>query len=433
MTKSGFLDAPPVPRETVSGTRALGEGALSGASFNLRDEIFGLSQASGLPHVLGGLRAPVGAARLGYEYLTGQPGEATQTYELERDRMRAVQKAAEEQHPYLYGGGELAGGALTALAAPGPGLAQTVGGRIAQGAATGGVAGAAYGYGAGEGGAQSARGAGIGAATGATLGGALSPVIDVAAWGAGKLGSAARSIFDILRAEGGPELIDTIAARRVAQARATDIAAGRAPGPVEQRAAETAGIPGTLADTGETAQALARSAANTSPDARSALTETTQQRFYGQSQRAADFIRGLTGGGKDAYGLQQDIEQAARAANRPAYERAYAAGDRPIWSPELERLTAAPSVQRALSSAQSKWRDWQVVDGFGAANPPVRVNVDQGGILQFTGGKGMQVYPDIQFWDYAARHIADRAQKARELGSNTGSGPSGRNRTPAQG
>jgi hypothetical protein len=403
--ESGFLDAPSAPPATVSGTRALGEGVLSGASANLRDEIFGLSQASGLPHVLGGFRAPVGAARLGYEYLTGQPGSATQTYESERDRMRAVQKAAQEQHPWLYGGGELAGGALTALAAPGPGLAETVGGRMAQGAATGGVAGAAYGFGGGEGGLESLKGAGIGAGTGAALGGVLSPVLDAAMWGAGKLGSAARSTFDILRAEGGPGSIDTIAARRVAQARAADIAAGRAPGPVEQQAAEAAGIPGTLADTGESAQALARSAANQSPDARAALTETTQQRFYGQSQRAADFVRGLTGGGKDAYGLQQDLEQAARAANKPAYAKAYGApGADAVWDEGFEQMLQAPVVQDAVRKAMVTARNDAAKEGF---TPPQNPFVtDANGRLTLAADEaGNRALPSLQFWDHVKRNL----------------------------
>jgi hypothetical protein len=36
---------------------------------------------------------------------------------------------------------------------------------------------------------------------------------------------------------------------------------------------------------------------------------------------------------------EEAIRQTARAANKPAYQAAYAAGDREIWSPELERYS----------------------------------------------------------------------------------------------
>ena len=78
----------------VSQGRAAFEGFLSGASANFRDEFYGASAASGLPEWLGGLRAPVGAARLGYEALAGE-GDATKAYEEGKGRIRGVQHAAQ--------------------------------------------------------------------------------------------------------------------------------------------------------------------------------------------------------------------------------------------------------------------------------------------------------------------------------------------------
>ena len=42
-----------------------------------------------LPAILGGFRAPVGAARVLYEYATGQPGTATQAYDVATEQKRA--------------------------------------------------------------------------------------------------------------------------------------------------------------------------------------------------------------------------------------------------------------------------------------------------------------------------------------------------------
>lgn len=64
------------------------------------------------------------------------------TYEELRDQARAADTAAKEQHPYLYGGGEL-GGAIGTAFIPGLNLAKlpSVGGRVAAAAGIGAAAG----------------------------------------------------------------------------------------------------------------------------------------------------------------------------------------------------------------------------------------------------------------------------------------------------
>jgi hypothetical protein len=106
--------------EDVSTERALGEGYLDTASFGFRDEAKGLSEASSLPGWLG-------AARVGYEYLRGEPGKATKTYEQARDEPRQLQRAAQEQHRAAYLGGEVAGGVAGVLALPVHGAAEGAG------------------------------------------------------------------------------------------------------------------------------------------------------------------------------------------------------------------------------------------------------------------------------------------------------------------
>ena len=205
------------------------------------------------------------------------------------------------------------------------------------------------------------------------------------------------------------------ASRRVSGAITKDVQNGT-PGlaPTEFRAAQAEGQPVNVMDLGgETTRALARSAANTSPEGRAVLDQAINQRFEGQAPRVAGWLE-QTFNYPNASAQQQALGEVARNVNRPAYRAAYDAGDRQIWSPELERLTSAPSIQGAMHSAVTKWRDWAVHDGFGGANPGAIV---ENGMVQFgRGANGAPVYPNIQFWDYTARHIADAAAEARRAG-----------------
>jgi hypothetical protein len=160
-------------------------------------------------------------------------------------------------------------------------------------------------------------------------------------------------------------------------------------------------------------KALMRSAANTSEEARDLIEEAVGRRFLTQSERASKTVRGMVPGGADAFEADKALKAKYDAERGKAYKSAYDAGDRPIWSPTLERLTAAPSVTGALRQAVGKWKDWQVLDGYGAANPPVKITPD--GRLLF-GGKGLNTYPNLQLWDYASRVLAGKAAKARRDG-----------------
>jgi hypothetical protein len=442
---AGWRDAGPgsAPKHEVGRGHAALEGALDTAGFGFRDEIVGLSEASGLPGWLGGLRAPVGAARLGIEALQGQEGPASRNYSEARDRTREVQKAAEEQHPGYYLTGQLGGAVL----APGAGAGAAAKGatalmRAKRAATVGGVTGGIYGVGSGQGAADRATRGAVGAGTGAVIGGVASPLIDVAGYGFRKGAGAVRSAYNAIRADLNPEtgqrIVGDEAAKRIVGARAADLEAHGAQWTPEEIAAAQAGnVPRSIVDVGgERTLALARSAANQSPEARAALTNLAQDRFAGQSRRAADLIERMTGraapaavepqparlgrairsvaGDANATAELERLREAGRRANRPAYARAYAAGDREIWSPELERLTSAPSIRQSMQAAVNKWRDWQVVDGFGGANPGATIARGQ---LTFQGGRyGVPTFPNVQFWDYTARNIADKAEAARRAG-----------------
>ena len=163
-----------------------------------------------------------------------------------------------------------------------------------------------------------------------------------------------------------------------------------------------------------------RSAANTSPEGRAILNSAISDRFADQSDRAGSTIRGLVSGGANTAKTAAQLEAEYDAERGGAYTAAYNAGDRPIWSPELERLTSSPSVTGALRGAVNRWKDFQVKDGFGGMNPPVNVTPD--GQLKFLPGQGMLPYPNIQLWDYAARNLAGMASQAARAGNKTDAG-----------
>jgi hypothetical protein len=410
---------------------AFGEGFLDTAGMGWRDEIYGASEASGLPGWLGGLRAPLGAARLGLEKLRAAMGEnqggvtgiitgdsrgpVQRTYEQARDFSRSVQHAAEEQHPAAYLTGQVGGGIVGGLAMPGSTAAEgaTMLGRAGVAARTGAIYGAGYGAGSSE--SDSLGGvladATTGAIAGGITGGVVSPAVDVAGRAGRQIASGYRGALNTLKAELNPNFIGDEAPRRILTAQYNDTAARGAPWTPELNAvAGATGIDKALVDAGgERTLALARSLANQSPEARAALDQLAQDRFAGQAPRAARFIRDLTGGA-DASGDLQALKEQATMLNAPRYASAYRLGDRPIWSDELERLTGSPAVQQAMRTAVTSGRDRAIRDGFGAYNPGVQVTQD-GRLIMARGESGVPTYPNLQYWDYVQRDLQDQAAK----------------------
>lgn len=167
---SGFSEDLNKLTPQVGGARSAAIGATQGALFGFGDELSGLAEASGLPVGTPPIVSyPVGA----YRRLTGAPG-AEDAYTAARDRFRAEQAAAEAQHPYASGAGQV-GGSLATAAIP-IGLAGT-GATLLGSASRGALGGAALGAAQGAGNApelanvpaEAATGAGIGGVIGATL------------------------------------------------------------------------------------------------------------------------------------------------------------------------------------------------------------------------------------------------------------------------
>lgn len=336
--------------------------------------------------------------------LTGRGGTYEQNLAKEKAQSAAIPGAIKVP-------GEIAGSvASMAAAAPVTGAAAAITGAsrlpaIIRAAGSGAGVGALSGAGNADEG-HMASGAATGAAVGAGVGAAAQPIIS-------GIGAVAAPVISTIRGAINPT---GEAARRVGSAIQRDTTAGDVGLTPSQFAGATAeGAPTAIADMGgETTRALARSAANTSPEARAVLTNFANDRFEGQTDRAVKFVQGIIGAKGDIGEATAALHDAARAANKPAYTAAYQAGDKPIWSPELERLSGSPTVLGAMKGAESKWKDWQILDGFGAANPPAKV---ENGVINFGNGKGLATFPNIQYWDYTARDLAAKAQTARASGN----------------
>lgn len=178
---------------------------------------------------------------------------------------------------------------------------------------------------------------------------------------------------------------------------------------------QSQGAPAVIGDVGgETTRALARSAANLSPEGRQALTEATGDRFAGQGDRITELLRGL--GPSSAGKTLEELQQAARLANRPAYARAYMQGGAGLWSDELAGLAQAPAVQDAIRSVIKTGANKTVADGM----PPIRnpfVTDAAGNLTLARQADGSIARPNLQFWDYVSRELRGRAGEAARAGN----------------
>jgi hypothetical protein len=448
---------PNMPEGDIGAGRAALAGAAQGATFNFGDELAGLASVgratrggaplpAGEPEPVHPIDALIGLGRLAYESLTGknqpnitglvtgeQPkGEATTAYEEARDRWRATVERAQAQHPAAYLGGNLAGSLAVPLSAVGApvraagavaprllssgGLAE-LGTRALRGgitgAAVGGLSGAGEGTDLGSRALQGATGAALGGGIGAAVPVATAPVMAVARPIAQAVTSRARTMFNpTLEAERQVAQTVTGAQERAAARRAAAAVPDTLTRP-EMLTAQARGQPAAVLDTaGRGGKRMARNVRNTpgAEEGTEALEGMTQGRFASQADRTANFISRLTAG-RNATSFGQ-LRQRAAKANRPAYASAYAAGDRPIWSPELERLTGSPDIEAAIKSAVRSGKSRAVEEGFGGFNPGVSVTPD-GRVAFGTSRRGTPTYPNIQFWDYVSRDLNDMVEKVQ--------------------
>jgi hypothetical protein len=368
---------------------ASARGAAQGLTANFGDEIRGLVEASGAnPDDPASLSALISGA---LKYWSGNQS-AKQRYDAAVARERELNQQAETQHPAASIAGQIGGALAVPIGAVGQ--AATLPGRIAAGAgvgaAFGGIAGAGEGNGAGDRAGRAAIGAGVGG----ILGGVAPAAIRGIEAGVGKI---AQPIVNSYR---GLRDADTEAARRIALAQQRD-ANSINPGlsADEFAAARASGSPVINADMGgETVQALARSAANTSPEGRAALEAVTSDRYATQQPRIANFLKETFDFPEPGAALDR-LHEAARRANRPAYQKAYAEG-RSIWDAGLEQYAQAPVVQKAIQLAFVTGRNRAAMDGFPPLKNPFVMNRETGALELQPG-----VTPNLQFWDHVKRNL----------------------------
>lgn len=324
-------------------------------------------------------------------------------YSEELQRVQDFSKRTQEAHPVAETAGEVASGigsmgvaGGTATGARMLGLTgDTLPGIIARSAASSALINA---------GDAAVRG--DNPVTGAVVGGATG----VAAPVVGRLAAAAaRPVVNVARGVMNPA---DEASRRLATAIDRDIQSGTAGlSPQDFVAARNAGTPVNLMDVGgETTRAVARSAANTSPEGRDVLNRAINQRFETQGDRLINWLNS-TFHYPNAEAQQEALDQVAKTTNKPAYMKAYREGAQGLWSPELERLAGSDAVSKAMQTAAKNAKDEAIVSGYGAMNP--RITFTQDGRMQFTKGpSGVPTYPDLQFWDLTRRELSDAAIKA---------------------
>ncbi len=375
---------------------AAARGAASGLTANFYDELRGLVEASGAsPKDPASIYNLIGGA---VKYWTGEP-EAQKAYDTATTRERAETKAAEEQHPIASIAGNVAGAVALPLGAAAN--AATLPGRMATGAAVGAGFGGASGAGEGSGGIDRLSRAASGAAIGGAVGGALPVAVEGVIRGAR---AAAAPVANTLRGIRNPE---DEAARRVATSIQRDMQADPTAvsrlTPQEFAASRSSGGPATIMDVGgETTRALARSAANTSPEGRAALGRTINDRFEGQSERVTGWLRN-TFHFPDANAQSQALTDAAKSVNKPAYAKAYAEGRAGVWDDELSELSQAPIVQDAVAAATKQAKNKSAGGPINASTPARWIN----------NGK-----PTLEFWDLVKRQIDQEINVAKRAGKN---------------
>lgn len=274
-------------------------------------------------------------------------------------------------------------------------------------------------------------GAGISGADTAVRGGGLGDIAQSAAIG-GSIGGAIPGVGAALKA-GGSAVADRVgsvvrgamnptgeAGRRVARAMTTD---RKVPGAVlsqaDLAAAAKNGQPLMNADLGgETTRALARSAANQSPAARGQMERVVSDRFADQGSRVTRMISRLTGGKTDDLMMIDGLKDAAAAANKPAYNRAYSAPRaQDMWDQRFAQLMQAPAVQKAARDATTRGANRSAASGFPAVKNPF---VEQNGRFMLRVNKdGSVAKPTLQFWDQVKRNLDGDIGVAQRAGDKT--------------
>jgi hypothetical protein len=255
-----------------------------------------------------------------------------------------------------------------------------------------------------------ASGAGIGGVDAAVRGenpftaGAVGGAVGGLAPAAGRLANAVvgQPVSNLLRGIRNPT---EEAERRVATALDRDIRNSGPGMPAQEFVdAQRGGQPVNMMDMGgETTRALARSAANTSPEGRATLNRAIDERFASQSPRLAEWLQ-TTFHYPNASAQQDALDKIARTVNRPNYAKAYSEGSNLRFDENLEQISQAPVVQEAIRKAMVSAKNDAAKLGFTPPKNPFQF--DETGRLKLkTDENGNRMEPNLQFWDIVKRNL----------------------------
>lgn len=328
-------------------------------------------------------------------------------------RQRAMDTADEALNPGSRLAGQGAGLVSTAAILPAVNLVKegVRGGATVNAATTGGLYGALTGAVETDGGLEEkASGAALQGAVGLGAGAVAPAAISAAVKVAGGMSNLASTVARPFRSVATPE---AEAARRVNVALMRDGVTDPAERLAEMQAQ---GAPAVIGDVGgETTRALARSAANLSPEGRGILAEATADRFAGQGDRITDLLRGL--GPASAGKTLDELQAAARKANAPAYRQAYADGEAGLWTDRLSALAQAPAVRDAFKGAIKTGANRTVAEGLPPIRTPFGVD-DAGNLVLQKAPDGSVPIPNLRFWDEVQRDLASQIGKAKRGGDD---------------
>jgi hypothetical protein len=334
------------------------------------------------------------------------------------DQMRGRQEQVMQENPGTALAGNIAGSALLLRGAPNSALASKALGmsgslpvRIGMSAASNGlISGADTAVRGGDAG-DIAASTGLGIATGAAL-----PAVST------MLGAGYNAVKDkvggIVRGAINPA---SEAGRRVASSMKIDAnnSVAGVLSPSDITAAGRNGQPLMNADLGgEQTRALARAAANQSPEARGAMERVTSDRFADQGNRVVRLVNRLTGGKTDDLLAVAGIKDQAAAANSAAYNRAYAQpAAQDMWHQGFQQLMQAPAMQEAAKDTVKRGANRAAAEGFQAVkNPFVEVN---GKMMLKVNPDGSVARPTLQFWNQVKRNLDGQIGVAQRTGDNT--------------
>jgi hypothetical protein len=342
-----------------------------------------------------------------------------ESYDTNLKQAQAVTDEAQRAHPGVNTTGQIAGavGSMIPLGATGVGAralgiaGRSLGGRlVASGLSSGAISAAdtaARGGNVHEAGWSGLIGGGVGAAVPILGAGINAGLRGVANKAAPMISAITNPAQESLRRVG-------VAVSRDATANPAGVLTA-----ADEATARAANIPLVNADRGgEVTRALARSAANQSPEARAGIEKVANDRFGGQGQRAVDFLKKVTNGNVDDLALQEQIKHAAKTANKPAYDAAFKSPNaQAVYTPALQELMQSPSMRAAVSKVPSRSADRGAVQGFKEIGNPFSVN-SQGNYVLRQKADGSLVAPNLQFWDQVKQNLDSAIGKAKRAGDN---------------